>query len=58
MRAITNDDLWSAIRGLGLFSKMRHELNEIRDRHASNPLFASQVIAEAARQVIAVKWRR
>lgn len=50
-RAVTNDDLWSAIRGLQMYRKTSPELRELA-RGASDQ-FASKVIAEAARQILA-----
>ncbi len=49
-RPIANDDLWSAIRGLGMARMTRDELTALAAEHTPNPLFASRVIAEAARQ--------
>lgn len=48
-----NSDLWAAIRGLGMYRMDKEELEALIKEHGGNPLFASQVIAEAARQVIA-----
>lgn len=53
MRPIKNSDLWAAIRGLGLYRRSREELRATVAQHAASPLFASRVIAEAARQVLA-----
>jgi hypothetical protein len=55
MRKITNDDLWSAIRGLGMYSMSANELVALTEDHSTNKLFASQVIAAAAYQVIAAR---
>jgi len=54
-RASTNDDLWSAIRGLGMFSKSVDRLIALYNEHKDNPNFASKVIAEAAKQVAITK---
>jgi hypothetical protein len=54
-RALTNDDLWSAIRGLGMFSKSVDQLIALYNEHKDNPNFASKVIAEAAKQVAITK---
>lgn len=51
MRQVENSDLWSAIRGLGLFGKSDEELQDLITEHKDQPAFASQVIVEAARQV-------
>lgn len=53
VREISNDDLWSAIRGIGMTRKTDGELRELISLHSGKDAFASQVIAEAARQVIA-----
>lgn len=53
MRNITNADLWSAIRGLGMYRMDETMLRSLFRRHTGNPLFASQVIAQAAAQVLA-----
>jgi len=55
-RDITNDDLHSAIRGLGMWGMSVDELDALIEAHVTQTLFASRVIAEAARQVLA--WRR
>jgi len=55
-RDFTNDDLHSAIRGLGMWGMSVDELDALVRHHECNTLFASCVIAEAARQVLA--WRR
>lgn len=53
MRAVTNDDLWAAIRGIGMWSMSRGELIALRQQHVGMvDVFASRVIAEAARQVL------
>jgi hypothetical protein len=54
-RPITNADLWAAIRGLGMGRMDKDELLKLAADHADKPLFASQVIAEAARQVAATR---
>lgn len=58
MRAVTNDDLWSVIRGLEMSSMSNDELREMRQRHVGIQLFASRVIAEAARQVLEIRAMR
>jgi hypothetical protein len=58
MRPITNDDLWSAIRGLGMYRMERAELTALVEHHGNVDLFASRVIAEAARQVLAARPSR
>lgn len=55
IRQITGDDLWSAIRGLGMFKMTDAELEQLRDEHTPKALFASQVIAKAATQVRAIR---
>lgn len=56
MRRIENSDLWAAIRGLGMYRMSYRELEQLRYGHAHpDKPFASQVIAEAARQVMASK---
>lgn len=58
MRLVTNDDLWSAIRGLGMWSMERGELVSLRQLHVGNTeVFASRVISEAARQVLEARAR-
>lgn len=54
-RTITNGDIWSAARGLGMFQMDEDEIRRTIRAHAGSPMFASQVIAEAACQVLAVK---
>jgi hypothetical protein len=59
-RDITNSDLWSAIRGLGMYGMTRDELIALAVEHerlsnVGRDAFASRVIAEAARQVAATK---
>lgn len=49
-RKITNDDLWSAIRGIGMYRMTRGELTDLIARHNKIPAFASRVIVEAAQQ--------
>lgn len=51
-RTIEPDDLWSAVRGLGLHSKTADELQALIDHHGQSEMFASKVIAEAAQQVL------
>lgn len=57
-RAITNDDLWSAVRGLGMARMSYDELTALVDKHRENPLFASRVITEAATQYAAIRRAR
>lgn len=54
-RAITNDDIWSAIRGLGLMQKDDAGLGRVRDTHATSEVFASRVIVRAVDQVRALR---
>ena len=55
-RAVTNADLWAAIRGNAMFGLSNAELIELRQRHVGNTeMFASRVIAEAARQVLELR---
>ena len=54
-RPITADDLWSAWRGLSLGKKSKEELHQLVEFHRDKPEFASQVIAEAARQALAIR---
>lgn len=54
-RALTNDDLWSAVRGLGMFRKSIDELITLYNEHKGKEAFASKVIAEAAKQVAVTK---
>jgi hypothetical protein len=56
-RKIEAGDLWAAVRGLGMYRMTRGELLTLAAEHASNPMFASRVIAEAARQVAATKGK-
>lgn len=58
MRNITNADLWSAIRGLGMYRMDETMLRSLYRRHTATPLFASQVIAQAAAQVLATRTKR
>ncbi len=58
MRLITNDDLWAAIRGLGMARMTREELAALATEHAPNPLFASQVIARAVQQYMIIRGSR
>jgi hypothetical protein len=55
VREINNYDLWAAIRALGMYGMSREELQALADNHEHDPLFASRVIATAARQVAATK---
>lgn len=62
LRTITNDDLWAAIRGLGLYRRTRDELLQLIADHkpltaVGRDAFASAVIVEAARQVLVTKPR-
>jgi hypothetical protein len=54
-RALTNDDLWSAVRGLGMFRKNTDQLIYLYNEHKDKEAFASKVIAEAAKQVAITK---
>lgn len=54
-RKIDASDLNAAARGLGMWSKSGAELQALIDEHAGKEPFASQVIVEAARQVLAAK---
>jgi hypothetical protein len=54
-RKITNADIWSAIRGLGLMQKDDAALLAVRDTHADSVMFASQVIVLAVDQVRATR---
>jgi hypothetical protein len=54
---IEASDLWAAVRGLGLYRHTKDELHALAAEHAGNPMFASQVIAEACRQVAATKGK-
>lgn len=49
-RPVAEDDVASAARGLRLSRMSRAELAALEREHAGNPLFASRVIAEAARR--------
>lgn len=54
----TNDDLWAAVRGLRMNSMTVAELDRLVEQHRRSPLFASRVIAEAARQMrVTYHWR-
>ena len=60
-RDITNDDLWAAVRGLGMYGKTYDELELLAHEHemlvdVGRDAFASRVIAKAAREVMA--WKR
>lgn len=59
MREITNDDLWAAIRGLGMFNMTKCELIDLQRAHVAifkrDGMFASAVIAKAAQQVASTK---
>jgi hypothetical protein len=54
-RAITNDDLWAATRGLGMARMGGSELKELYDAHCKSAMFAGQVIAQAALDMAAIK---
>ena len=54
-RTIRADDIWSAIRGLGLMQKDDAALGRIRDQHTVSEMFASRVIVCAVDQVRAVR---
>lgn len=57
-RPVTNDDLWSAIRGCGMTSLTKANLEAIIESHKNSPVFAIKVIVEAARQCIAGRLYR
>ena len=52
---IHTDDLWSAIRGLGMGRMSEEKLRELIKRHSKIDAYASQVITEAARQTLKVR---
>ena len=54
MREITNEDLWAAVRGLGMARMTGEELEKLAREHQDNRVFASQVIAKAAWQMASV----
>ena len=60
MRKPENSDLWSAIRGCGMTQKSKAEVEALLAQHEpkSAEFFASAVIAEAARQVLAGRLYR
>jgi hypothetical protein len=58
LRPVTNDDMWSAIRGLGMARMSYDGLRQLADAHRGNPLFASRVITAAADQYAAFRTAR
>lgn len=54
-RSILPDDLWDATRRHNMLDATRRELEDLIIAHEPSPAFASQVIAKAARQVIAAR---
>lgn len=52
---INNDDIWAAVRGLGMYGMSVAELDALIDQHIHNDLFASRVILRAACQVRSCK---
>jgi hypothetical protein len=54
-RRITNDDIWSASRGLRMWSRPLAELDKLAETHDGIDAFASRVIVLAARQVKAAR---
>jgi hypothetical protein len=54
-RAIRNDDIGAAVRGLGMFRKSIDELIALYNEYKDGSVFASKVIAEAAKQVALAK---
>lgn len=55
-RKITADDLNSAVRGLGMWRQPNSYLENLIQIHGKpDALFASRVICEAAKQVIAAR---
>jgi hypothetical protein len=52
VRTPTEDDYASATRGLNLMRVTDTELQRMVDHHSAIPLFASTVIAEAARRIL------
>ena len=58
MREITNDDIWAAIRGLGMAGMEYDELTKLAAEYCNSPDFAGQVIAKAADQYARIKRAR
>lgn len=56
-RAVTNSDVWAAIRGLGMARMSVLELEDLRIEHIDKEPFASRVIAIAALQMLATARR-
>lgn len=56
-REITQDDMNSAMRGLGMLGKAPSELDAIAKANDQSSNFAGKVIAAAARQMAAAKRR-
>lgn len=57
MTGITQNDIASAQRGLGMLGKAPSELDALAASYASNTDFAGRVICEAAKQMAAAKRR-
>lgn len=55
MRAITNDDIWSAFRGCRMASCSDDELQRLFLDNKESENFAGRVIAEAAKQAMGVR---
>ena len=62
-RKILNEDIWAAVRGLGMYDMSYDELEALAlehetayDTNTNAQPFASRVIVEAAHQVMA--WKR
>ena len=54
----TNDDLWAAIRGLGMSRMNEDQLDQLMLEHQHNVAYASRVIYEAARQMRVIYRQR
>ena len=54
MRQFNNDDIWSAYRGLQMGSMDNRQLQETYEQNKDSEYFAGQVIAEAAKQALAM----
>ena len=54
-RKIDASDLNSAVRGLGMWKQPDEYLANLIEMHGAQEAFASQVIAEAAHQVLAAR---
>jgi hypothetical protein len=53
--AISNTEIWTAIRALGLMQKSDASLALVRDTHSISEMFASRVIVLAVDQVRALR---